>query len=70
MAEAQEQKPIPVNGRAEIRSDDGGKTAVIILHAPQNGGAFVTEQLVREELERSGIVHGVDEAAYKNLISG
>lgn len=67
---AEEQKIIRMDGRVEVRSDDNGKTAVMTIHAPQGGGAAVTEQLAREELERFGVVHGIDEDAYKKLVSG
>lgn len=67
---ADEQKKVKVDGRVEIKSDDNGKTAVMTIHAPQWGGADVTEAMALEEIKRFGIVHGVNEAAYKNLISG
>ncbi len=65
---AEEQKAVRIDGRVEVRSDDGGKTAVITTHAPQAGGIDVTAQMAEEEIKRAGIVHGIDPDVYKRLI--
>ena len=54
----------------EIKSDDNGKTAVMNVIAPQGGGAEVTDAMVINELKRAGIVHGVEEAAYRHVVRG
>lgn len=52
----------------EIKSDDNGKSALMTVHAPQGGGAEVTEAMVLNEIKRAGIVHGVDESMYKTVV--
>lgn len=52
----------------EIKSDDNGKSALMTVTAPQGGGAEITEAMVINELKRAGVVHGVDEAAYRMVV--
>lgn len=65
---ADENAIIKIDSRVEIKSDDGGKSAIVCIHSPQNGGADVTEEMMRTEIKNFGIVHGLDEIAYKMLI--
>ncbi|MDE6728386.1 MAG: FapA family protein, partial [Oscillospiraceae bacterium] len=67
---ADEQKLVRVDGRVEIKSEDNGKSAIVTMYPPQYGGADVTEAMILDEVKRCGIVHGLDETAYKKLISG
>lgn len=59
---------IKIDSMVEIKSDDNGKSALMTISAPQNGGAEITEAMVINELKRAGIVHGVDEMAYKQVV--
>lgn len=61
-------KPVKLNARVDITPEEGGKTAVICVHAPVGGGAEVTLGDIREELARQNIVHGVIDNVCEMLV--
>ncbi len=65
---AEEKKLIRLDGRVEIKPEDNGKTAVVCIHAPQGGGAEVTESMIEDELKNLGIIHGIDDKVCKMLV--
>ena len=65
---ADDMMDIKIDCVVEIKSEDNGKTAVLNVISPQFGGAEITEAMVINELKRAGIVHGVDEMAYKQIV--
>ena len=57
-----------VDSRVEITCDNNGKTANMVVHAPQNGGAHITYEMIKEELSRNNIVFGIDEDGIKRVV--
>ncbi len=59
---------IKIDGRVEVICEQNGKTANIVLHAPQHGGQDVTIDMVMEELKRNKVVVGIDEVGIKRIV--
>lgn len=60
---------LKIDGRVEINCDSGGRVANMILHAPQNGGSDVTLEQVEAEIDRLGIVTGLDKDNIKRVVN-
>lgn len=64
----EDNKFVAIDGRIEVVWDENGKTANVLLHAPQHGGKEITLDMVMDELSRYGIVVGIDEAGLKRIV--
>lgn len=51
-----------IDARVEVSADSDGKSAYIVIHAPQNNGADITMNAVLEALQQNGAVYGIDTA--------
>lgn len=67
MAEASKQ--VKIDGRVEIRCNDGSKSANLVVFSSKGGGKDVTFVDVMAELQRSGVVFGVDEGSIKKVLN-
>lgn len=65
---AEEQKNVKVDGRVEIKFEEGAKSAVMTVYSPLHGGASVTFEKVMEELANAGVVYGIDEKTIKRML--
>lgn len=63
-----EETGIKIDGRVEVICEESGKTANIVLHAPQHGGKDITLDMVMEELKRNNVVVGIDDSALKRIV--
>lgn len=61
-------KSIAVDGSVEISFDPEGSVANMVLHAPQNGGKAITTEKVIEELNKAGVVAGIDDFDIRDMI--
>ena len=61
---------VTLDARVEIKTEDNGRSAVVVIRPPQYGGAHITEMMIRDEADRFGIVHGFDREACRRLVSG
>ncbi len=59
---------IKLDGRVELSIEESGHTARVILHAPQNGGAQITVDMVTDAIKRAGIDTGIDYDAIKRIV--
>lgn len=62
------EKPPVIDGRVEITFDASGMLANMIMFPPQNGGRPITMELVAQELQKKGIVAGVDEFDVREMV--
>ncbi len=59
---------IRVDGWVEVKTNDNGKTATAILHAPRRGGLDVTESTLMQAILDFGVTFGLDEKACNRAI--
>ncbi|MGN0682751.1 MAG: DUF342 domain-containing protein [Oscillospiraceae bacterium] len=48
-----------LDGRVELTCEGSGLSATVTLHAPQNGGADVTIDMINDTIKRAGITTGI-----------
>lgn len=65
---ADKKKPPKVDGRVEITCDQEGMVANMVLYAPLNGGRPVTADMVIAELNKNGVVEGIDDFDISDMI--
>lgn len=58
---------VKLDGRVEVTCEGNGLRATVILHAPQNGGAEITVEMINEELMRAGITTGINFDAIRRI---
>lgn len=58
----------PLDCRVDVSVDAGGKNVNLTLFSPMNGGKEATVQMVYDELNKQGIVYGIDEKAIKKMV--
>lgn len=57
-----------LDGRVELNCEANGLSASVILHAPQNGGADVTVEMVNEALKQSGVTTDINFNAINRIV--
>ncbi|MDE7398521.1 MAG: FapA family protein [Oscillospiraceae bacterium] len=67
MADGKQQ--VKMDGRAEIRLDDGSKYANLVVFPSRGGGKDVTFQDVMLELKRNNVIYGIDENSIKKVLN-
>jgi len=65
---AEEERFLKIDARIEIICDSDGRSANMILHSPQNGGADVAYEQVTGEIARLGITTGLDVSSIKHVV--
>lgn len=65
-----EETVVKIDGWVEVFSEDKGISASVILHAPQNGGAYVTPDMICEALSNAGVTTGIELSEVKRLADG
>lgn len=65
-----EETVVKIDGWVELSCGDKGLSASVILHAPQNGGKDVTEDMICEELTRAGVTTGIELNEIKRIADG
>lgn len=61
-------QPPAIDGRVEITFDPEGTVANMVLYAPQNGGRPITAEMVIEELNKNGVVEGIDDFDITDMV--
>ena len=67
MADGRQQ--VKMDGRVEIRLDNGSKYANLVVFPSRGGGKDVTFQDVMLELKRNNVIYGIDENSIKKVIN-
>ncbi len=58
-----------IDGRVEITYDPEGTVANMVLYPPQNGGRPITTEKVIAELNKNGVVEGIDDFDIRDMIA-
>lgn len=61
---------VKLDGRVELACEGTGLSAAVVLHAPKNGGAEITLEMVNEVIKNNGITTGIDFNAIKRIVDG
>lgn len=62
------ERPPVIDGRVDLTYDNSGMLCNLTLYAPMNGGRPITMELIAQELNRKGIVAGVDEFDIRDML--
>lgn len=62
------ERPPVIDGRVDLTYDNSGMLCNLTLYAPMNGGRPVTMELIARELEKKGIVAGIDEFDIRDML--
>ena len=62
------ERPPVIDGRVDLTYDNSGMLCNLTLYAPMNGGRPVTMELIAQELNKKGIVAGIDEFDIRDML--
>lgn len=63
-----DENSVKLDGRIELTCEGSGLSATVVLHAPQNGGAEITLEMVNDVIKHAGITTGIDFDAIKKIV--
>lgn len=62
------ERPPVIDGRVDLTYDNSGMLCNLTLYAPMNGGRPITMELIAQELNKKGIVAGIDEFDIRDML--